>query len=188
MRLQDLANKEIVSGKERKGYCKGVGVSLKNYAVKYLLCSSALAAEPDFAISLSSLVQVGEQIQIRSLRPAQPKGCVRIFIGRPVYAFDGIYLGQVADLVMQDFTVTRLVSDRNVVYPVTAIAACFDAVILKREQPYPVGQRIPAPMRFLASDEKSALVTKSVLRAAIRKSSLIRLTLSLPPFARNEEL
>ncbi len=183
MFLKDLVDKEIFSGKTLKGYCRGVGVSLKTHAVKYLLCASSPAEEPDFAISVSSVVEVGEQIKIISLRPVVPKNCVRIFIDRPIYAFDGIYLGKVADLAMQNFTASRLVSDRGNVYPVTSVTACFDAVILKKEPPYPIGQRIPTPMLSLANDKKSALVTKSVLKCAMGKSALVQLTLSLPPFA-----
>ncbi len=187
MFLNDITDKEIISSKTVKGYCRGVGISLKSHAVKYLLCASNPLAEPDFAISAASVENIGEQIRISSLRPLSPKNCVRIFIGRPVYAFDGVYLGNVADLDIRDFVATELYTDQNACYPISSVTACFDAVILKKQPPYPIGQRIPAPLLPLLSEKKSPIVTKPVLRAAIRKSSLIKFTLSLPPFSLFEE-
>ncbi len=190
MFLKELTNKEILSGKSPKGYCRGVGVSLKSHAVKYLLCggSPAPAADTDFSVSTSSVTNVGEQIQLSQLRPVFPKNCVRIVIGRPVYSFDGAYLGNVTDLAMQGFAATTLFTDQNVAYPITSVTACKDAVILKREQPYPLGQRIPAPLLFLSSEQKSPLVTKQALKRAIREGRLITLTLSLPPFGLHSPL
>ncbi len=184
MFLKELTNKEILSGSTPKGYCRGVGVSLKSHAVKYLLCggSPAPAADTDFSVSTAAIVNVGEQIQLTKLRPLFPKSCVRIFIGRPVYSYDGAYLGSVKDLAMQGFAATTLYTDQGAAYPITSITACKDAVILKREQPFPLGQRIPAPLLSLSSEQKSPLVTKQVLRRAIREGKLIQLTLSLPPF------
>ncbi len=185
MFLKDLTGKEILSGKTCKGYCRGVGVSLKTHTVKYLLCASTQNGEADFALSTTAIAEIGEQIRMSTLRPLLPRNCVRIFIGRPIYAFDGIYLGQVEDLVMEGFVATQLLSSKKILYPVNAITACFDAVILKKEQPYPLGQRIPAPLLPLVTDKNSSVVTKPILRTAIQKSSLIKLTLSLPPFTLN---
>ncbi len=183
MLLTQLVNKEIFSGSVRKGYFRGVGISLKSYAVKYLLCSVAPSAEADFAVPTTAVEEVGESVVLKRLRPVFPKNCARIFIGRPVYSVDGVYLGCVADLALQNFTAAYLYTDRGESYPVTAIAACLDAVLLKKEQPYPLGQRLPEPIRYELTDKQDALVTRQILRAAIEQGSLIRLTLSLPPFA-----
>ncbi len=188
MLLSSLVNKEILSGKTVKGVCLGVGISLKNYTVKYLLCASAQnASSPDFAVSVSAVERIDDCVRLTKLRPLHPQNCARIFLGRPIYAFDGVFLGTVADLLVKDFTATDLFSDQNIRYPVSGITACHDAVILKKEQPYPLGQRIPAPLLHLAND-KNSLVTKPVLRAAIGKGTLIKLTLSLPPFSTQELL
>ncbi len=181
MFLTDLAHKEILSGKVPKGVCRGVGISLKSHAVKYLLCASG-SSDTDFSVSASAVEGVGEYVVLSKLRPLFPKNCARVFIGRPVYAFDGAYLGTVADLEIKNFVATNLFTDQGSVYPVSAITACGDAVILKREQPFPLGQRIPAPFLPLLTEKKDSVITKPVLRTAIRKGKLVRLTLSLPPF------
>ena len=82
---------------------------------------------------------------------------------------------------------TRLLTDRGDVFPITSVFACADAVILRKEPPYPLGQRIPAPLLPIVSDKSEALVTKPILRAAIQKRALVKLTLSLPPFNLEEQ-
>ena len=185
MFLKELTNKEIYSAQTAKGFCRGVGISLKSHAVKYLLCASGKSAAADFSVSTGSIDSIGSEIILSKLRPLFPRNCARIFIGRPVYSYEGIYLGKVSDLEIQNFVATRLFTDQNIAYPVSAITACTDAVILKREQPYPLGQRIPAPLLSTFSNKKSPLVTKQILREAIRRENLIKLTLSLPPFQIN---
>ncbi len=182
MQLKALVNKEILVGKNVKGYCRGVAISLKSHAVKYLLCAAAPYAEVDFALSTAYVEEVGEQIRLSCLRPVLPKNCAKIFISRPVYSADGVYLGNIADLQLQDFTATYLYTDQNERYPVSAIVAGQDALLLKREQPFPLGNRIPAPLLSLFTDKKDGLITKPVLRAAIGQGTLLRLTLSLSPF------
>ncbi len=182
MFLKDLTNKEILSGKQPKGVCRGVGISLKSHAVKYLLCASSATADTDFSVSTAAVDRIDERITLSKLRPVFPKNCVKLFLGRPVYSFDGAYLGKVTDLELQGFTATNLFTDQDAVYPINAITASQDAVILKKEQPYPIGQRIPAPLLPLVTDKAGSVVTKPILRAAIRKGALIKLTLSLPPF------
>ncbi len=185
MFLSQLVNKQIFSGPTPKGVCRGVGISLKSHAVKYLLCASSTSSETDFSVSASAVEQIGTSISLSKIRPLFPKNCARIFLGRPVYAFDGAYLGNVSDLQLRDFVATTLFTDQNEAYPVTSILACQDAVLLKREPPYPIGQRVPTPFLSLLSDKNDGVVTKTILRAAIEKNTLIKLTLSLPPFALN---
>ncbi len=182
MFLKELTNKEILSGKSVKGVCRGVGISLKSHAVKYLLCADTPTADVQFSVSVSAVENVDEQIRLSSLRPLMPSRCIHLCIGRPVYSFEGAYLGRVSDLAMQDFTATYLFTDKNAVYPITSVTACRDAVLLKKESPFPIGQRIPAPFLYLTSDKKDGVITKPILRAAIAKSNLVKLTLALPPF------
>jgi hypothetical protein len=83
---------------------------------------------------------------------------------------------------IKDFIATKLITSEGEEYPVNGITACADAVLMRKEQPFPIGQRIPAPMLSRLTDKTDGLVTKPLLRTAIQKSSLIKLTLSLPPY------
>ncbi|MBR2442447.1 MAG: hypothetical protein IKB20_05225 [Clostridia bacterium] len=187
MFLKDITNKPVFANGCLQGVCRGVGISLKTYAVKYLLCASTpTQSATDFAVGVSAIESVQNEIRLSRLRVVYPKSCAKIFIGAPVYSFEGGYLGKVADLQIRDFVATSLVTDQGERFSVASLYACSDAVILKKEQPYPLGQRIPAPMLSLVECKKEAVVTKPVLRAAIRQKALINLTLSLPPF--NAEL
>ncbi len=185
MFLQELVNKEIFSGKNAKGICRGVGISLKSHAVKYLLCASTPTATHggDFSVSTSAVERIEEGVFLTKLRPLFPKNCARVFLGCPIYSFDGVFLGNLTDLEMKGFAATQIFTDQATAYPVTAITACKDALILKREQPFPLGQRVPTPLLPLVTDKKDAVVTKPLLRTAIQNGALVKLTLSLPPFS-----
>ena len=183
MKLSDLTEKNVYTNKTFQGVCRGVGLSLKSHAVRYLLCASiSTQSVTDFSIGVNTVADVGDRILLSRLRPCSPKGCARIAIGLPVYAFEGSYLGKVADLDLYDFTATTLYTDRGDSFPITSIFACSDAVILRKEQPFPLGQRIPAPLLPLVTEKNDGVVTKQILRAAMEKGALIRLTLALPPF------
>ena len=183
MKLSDLNEKSIYVNKTFRGVCRGVGLSLKSHAVKYLLCaSSSTQNSTDFSVGINSVNEIGETISLSRLRPAYPKGCAKIAIGLPVYSFEGGYLGEVIDLDIRDFIATRLTTDRGESFPITSVFACCDAVILRKEQPYPLGQRIPAPILPLVTDKSEGVVTKPILRAALAKGALVRFTLALPPF------
>ncbi len=182
MFLTQLTDREIIVGKTQKGVCQGVGISLKTQAVKYLLCASSSTSRARFAVPVSAVEGVGEQIVLSRLRPVFPKNCACLFLHLPVYGFDGAFLGEVLNLELKDFIATNLITSEGE-YPANAITACADAVLLKKEQPFPIGQRIPAPMLSLVTDKKDSVVTKPILRTAIEKRALIGFTLSLPPFA-----
>ena len=188
MLLSELTNKKLFVNNSHRGTCRGIGLSLKSYTVRYLLCASTYAQDDavDFSINTSAITSIEEHIQLTRLRSVFPKSCVKIFIGRPVYSFEGIFLGEVSDLEMQDFIATRLFTSRGETYPITSVTACSDAVILKKEQPYPIGQRIPAPILSHYTEKSEAVITKPILRGAIQKGELIKLTLSLPPFRIDE--
>ena len=186
MLLSDLTQKPVYVGKTFRGVCLGVAVSLKTYAVKYLLCSSnpkPNSSHADFAVAVSSVLEISDTILLSKLRSAVPRACAKFFLYRPVFSDEGAYLGNISDLELRDFIATQFFTDRGESLPITAIAACSDAVILKKEQPYPLGQRIPAPVIALFTDKPDAVVTKPVLRSAIANCRLLKLTLSLPPFS-----
>jgi sporulation protein YlmC with PRC-barrel domain len=184
MKLSDLCEKSIYTNKAFQGICRGVGLSLKSHAVRYLLCASTpTQMGTDFSVGVNAVTEVNERILLSRLRPASPKGCAKIAIGLPVYSFEGGFLGMVTDLDLFDFTATTLYTDRGDSFPITSIFACSDAVILRKEQPYPLGQRIPAPLLSLVTDKSDGVVTKPILRTAIEKGSLVKLTLALPPFS-----
>ena len=183
MFLSTLTGKTLYLNKIPRGVVKGVGVSLKNHAVKHLLCGNPHSARTHFALPISAIVSIDENVHLSRLRPVLPKNCACLFIGLPVYAYNGGYLGKITELEINNFVATLLHTDTGLEFPVSAIAACSDAVLLKKEQPYPLGQRIPAPFISLLSAKQDGVITKPVLRAAMQKNSLVKLTLALPPFA-----
>lgn len=187
MKLSQLHEKSIFVGKNFRGVCRGVALSLKSQSVKYLLCASTQTqTATDFSVGISAVTEIAEDVRLSRLRPCYPKNCAKISIGLPVYSFEGGFIGVVEDMDMRDFVATKLYTDRGNVIPITSVFACSDAVILRKEQAYPLGQRIPTPMISSFTDKSEALVTKPLLRAAIRDKSLIKLTLSLPPFNMEE--
>ena len=176
MKLSDLCDKNIYTSKTFQGVCRGVALSLKSHAVRYLLCASTpTQSNTDFSVGVQSVVEIADRIFLSRLRPASPKGCAKIAVGLPVYSFEGGFLGTVADLDLFDFTATTLYTDRGESFPVTSIFACSDAVILRKEPPYPLGQRIPAPLLSLFTDKSDGLVTKPILHTAIEKKALVKL-------------
>ena len=182
MFISDYINKTILVNKQPRGVCLGIGFSLKNQAVKYLLCAADTSKTP-FSISLTAVEDVADCITLSRLRAVLPTNCARITIGAPLYSYDGDFLGYLADVEIKDGTLFRLCTDRHQSYPATAIFACNDAVILRKEQPFPLGQRVPAPILLHISDRTDGFVTRPLLRTAIERGALIKLTLSLPPFS-----
>ena len=177
MLLSDFVEKSVYIGKNLRGVCLAVGVSLKSCAVKYLRCASVATYNPlrpriDFSVPVSAVESVSDgAIRLSRLRPVYPKNCTSVFINRPVYSDGGAYLGCVTDIDLHDFTATRLFTDANKSYPFSAVYAYADAVILRKTQVYPLGQLT-----------RSGFVTKPLLKKAIEEKTFIRLTLSLPPF------
>lgn len=184
MLLSEIVGKNVYSGKALRGVCRGVCLSLKSRAVKYLLCSSEPAQNDytEFSVGISCIGAVEDAVILKRLRTAIPKNCVRFFTGRPVYSEEGAYLGITSDLVMENFTATKLVTDSGKIYSTAAIAALGDAVILRKEPVFPLGALVneeiparPAPIR------EGTLVTRGTLRAAMASGQLIRLTTALLP-------
>ena len=156
-----------------RGTCNQLGVSLKTGMIKYLFCSTNPREE--FAVNASAILAIEAfRIQLSSLRPVIPKNAVKLYIGLPVYAFTGVYLGAIKKIQCENMRVTALITDKNALIPFSAVLSCADAVILRKNLPYPLGQRIPAPTL--------QVITRSVLKNAIAEKNLIKLTLSLAPF------
>ncbi len=182
MYLSDYVNKPILVGKEQRGVCLGIGFSLKTQALKCLLCAPTSQQSPTFAVGISAVQCVAEHVVLPRLRTVLPTGCARLTFGMPIYAYDGGFLGKIIDAEFANNLLLHVFTDKNERFPATAIFACNDALILRKNMPYPLGQRVPAPIICQINDKMDGLVTRPLLRTAIAKGALIKLTLSLPPF------
>lgn len=169
----NIIPKTIYLNKTPRGQCQSIGFSSKTGTIKYLFCSTYERA--DFVINTNSVLSVHEYgIELSHLRPVVPKNTLKIFLGQPVYTYNGIDLGNILAIKQENFILQTIVTDKNIRIPFTAIQACNDAVILRKKLPYPLGQRIPATT--------PQTVTRPILRSAIQEKSLIKFTLSLAPF------
>ncbi len=182
MKLSDLIGKSVYAGSKRRGVCKGVGVSLKSGAIKYLFCSAS-SGRTEFCVNVSSIEELDEEIYLSRLRPVFPKNAAKILLGLPVYTDEGVFWGNVKDMETDLFTALYLETDKGERFLCQHIAACTDAILLRKKPPYPIGQRIPAPVVSDIFQNDEAVVSRSNLREAIEKGALIKLTLSLAPFA-----
>lgn len=182
MKLSMLIGKSVYAGSKRRGTCQGVGLSLKSGEIKYLFCS-APKGRTDFCVNVSAIEEIDEEIYLSRLRPVFPKSAVKIVLGLPVYTDEGVFLGNVADMETDDFLALHLETNKGERFPVSRITACIDAILLRKKQPYPIGQRIPAPTVSEIFQNGETIVSRSNLRNAIEKGALIKLTLSLAPFA-----
>ncbi len=185
MLLSEITQKNIYVGKNYKGVCLGIGISIKTQTVKYLLCATkpnTSAFHADFAVNISALESVSSNLYLSSARAAQGRSAAKLFIGLPVFYNDGTFLGNLQDVEMENFAAINLLTSNGEVFSVSQITASQDALILKKEQPFPIGQRIPAPVVSRFFDKNTPVVTKSALRESMQKGALIKLTLSLPPF------
>lgn len=188
MLLSDLIQKTVYAGITPKGKCVGIGISLKSYAAKYLLCSSSQnSVRSDFCVNVSAIEEIDDAIYLTHLRPAFPKSCAKIFLGHPIYRENGTFIGNLLDAEIENGTVTHLLTTQGEKLSTACVSAVSDAVILKKQRPYPIGQRIPAPIVSYFLDKNDDFVNKTNLRTAIKKGCLIKLTLSLPPFSLSME-
>ncbi len=181
MKLSQLIGKSVYASAKRRGVCQGIGISLKNGEVKYLFCR-ATNGRNDFFVNVSAIEELDEEIYLSRLRPLLPRSATTILPGLPIYSAEGTFLGNVADMPLHDFTTFCIETDTGERIPLSAVAACTDAVLLRKKQPYPIGQRIPAPMVSEIFQKSERLVSRSNLRESIQKGALIKLTLSLAPF------
>ena len=185
MLLSQIVGKNVFSGKSLKGTCRGVSISLKSRAVKYLLCSRETAQNNDyteFSVSVGCIASVEDAVILKRMRVSEPKNCARFFTGRPVYSEEGAYLGIASDLVMENFTATKLVTDTGKSYPAAAISALGDAVLLKREPLFPLGSLVTADLPASPDVIRAGtVISRATLKSAITSGCLIRLTLSALP-------
>lgn len=185
MLLSSLIDTFVFSGKTLRGFVRGIGFSQKNGKVKYLFCCIREKGKtPDFALNASRFLQPTIQPQTNSLRPVLPKACAKLFPLMPLYSINGEFLGRLIDAEIENGMLTTLISEHNIRYSFQEIFACADAIILRKKQAYPLGQPIPN----LSVKNASAVVTKPLLKNAIKKGKLISFTLSLPPFQSRTKL
>lgn len=184
MLLSSLLQKRVVVGSRAVGVCLGIGFSLKTHTVKYLLCAAKENARfPDFAVGVNAVASISDEIRLTRLRAVFPRSCAKVCYGLPVYSYEGIKLGAVRDMEILQGAVVKLFSDNGKSFPAAALFACGDAVILRKELPFPLGQPLSDEAKKRFPDSGPA-VTKALLRKAAKKGKLIELTLSLPPFYR----
>ena len=187
MLLSQLFFKTITTDETTRGKVVGIGFSLKSGKIKHLLCSTQSQPQidlprTDFAVNTSAITAVADKISLSRIRPIIPKTKTALFPHLPVYSQNGIFLGNLSDGKIKDFVLVQLCTDKNYAFPTSSIAVCHDAIFLRKEKPYPLGQRIPSPMLSQLQGEKTS-VTKPLLQRALRQGTLVKLTLSLPPFA-----
>ena len=186
MLLSQLFQKIIYTDETPCALVVGVGFSLKNYTIKHLLCSTQIKKDKDmhlhdFAVNVSAISSVADGISLPRLRPVLPQSAAKLFPNLPVYSHNGTFLGNLTDGEITNYTITSLSTDSNHLFQPSSIAICKDAVFLRKEQPYPLGQRVPSPLLSQLQCSETS-VTKPLLRRALRQGALVKLTLSLPPF------
>ncbi len=173
MLLSNFVDKTLVLNKTPRGKCFGVGISSKNKSLKYLFC--ATDGKDEFALPVTALASFSDNALFLSrLRPLLPKPCAKLFLGTPVFSAEGKFLGRLTNVEFQNHRAVRIFTDTNGCFPCSSIAVIADAILLRKPQPYPLGQPL--------NNKNDPLVTKRILRNSIRNQSLIHLTLSLPPF------
>ncbi len=186
MLLSELIGKPVYCGNVIRGTLCGVCLSLSTRAVKYLLCKTTeKPANTEFCVSVFNVEKLNDGVYLKRIKAVLPKNCARVFLNRPVYTEQGEYLGYFSDLQLDDFVATYLFTGDGKRFPASALSAVSDALILKKPPIYPIGQRIPAsPILDYISKigQGSPVVTRSVLKTAIKSKKLISLTLSLAPF------
>lgn len=180
MFLSELVGKKIYSAGKIRGICRGVGLTVKSRAVKYLICVD-IASERELFLSLNAIAEISENgIRLKAFRPTAPQSISRLFSSRPVYDETGEYLGIVVDLEIENGVATALITDTGSVYSAYSLTAVSDAVLLKRRLSFPLGEKTPA---FFKRQTGVPVLSKALLKHAIEKGELIRLTLALPLFS-----
>ena len=168
-----IITKTIHFNDSPRGICRALGVSLKTGIIKYLFCKTDDGAE--FAINATALSSVTPfSLLCSTLRPVIPKNAVKLFLGQPVYAPNGKFLGNLTAVKQDGLRVLSLTTSQKTTFPLQCVGACDDAIILRKKLPYPLGQRVHTPTK--------QCVTRPLLRTAIAQNELIQFTLSLAPF------
>lgn len=177
MLLTQLLYKTLIFDKTPRGKCFAVGISIKTKSVKYLFCrteENLKTSSTEFILPIDAVASFSENALFLSrLRPILPKSCIKLTLGLPVYNSDGTFIGHVDNVHLHNYVASAIQLDNGVCCLFSDVTALSDAVILRKPQPYPIGQALPNQEDF---------VTKQTLRKAVSEQSLIQLTLSLPPF------
>ncbi len=183
MRLSELIGKPVFVGDKQRGTFQGVFLSPKYKTVKYLLCNiDQKNAKTALAVSVSCVERFEECIVLKRIRSTLPKNAVLFKMGCPAYTEEGTYLGVTLDVEIYNLTATDFFTESGR-FSATAVCAIGDAVLMKKEQPYPIGQRIPAhTLLQLSLPSNVTLVSKPILKNVIKAGRLVSFTLSLPPF------
>ena len=154
MLLSSIVQKSLYYAKEIRGTCLGLGVSAKNGACKYLICSTNRAPKHlekngDFVLNFTAFQHADDyQLFLSSFRPVVQKNCIKLFLSLPTYSYDGIFLGNLKDAEVIDGFVVSLLTDKGKSIPFSFVSAISDAIILQKSKPYPIGQHVPAQSKF----------------------------------------
>lgn len=190
MLLSQMLYKNIEIRSMPNAIAIAVGISPKNFTVKYVFFGDTSnrnflknSTETKFALNFSALQTITPvSLQFSSLRPVLPKAYFTLSLQKPVYSQKGEFLGSLQDATIENGILTNISTEQKHYNPIE-IFSISDAIIIKKSAPFPLGQRIPAPNEYPFCTEKDTLVSKSILRRAIKNGKLIRLTLSLSPFS-----
>ena len=141
MFLSELIGKTIFTQSKPVGVCRGIALSLKTRAIKYLAYqkNSDHLDGVEFFLPVSAVVSIDENgVCIDKSRSVIPKNVRRLSCGKPVYSETGAYLGIVTDLLIENFYALEIVTDRGV-HSALCLFAIGDAVIVKAPPYFPLG-------------------------------------------------
>ena len=180
MFLSSLINKRIIANHTPRGICVGVGISKKDGAVKYLCCSETHNEQARFFVPFRSISAIDNEALItEKLRVVFPAKCLYLYLGLPVYTLQGVLLGTLENAQWENGMLSCLTVDGKTL-PFSIVYAVQNIILVQPTIRFPLGQRIPAP--FLEKNNRSPIITKRFLKESVQSGTLIRLTLSLPPF------
>ena len=185
MLLSTWINSPVFVGEKQRGVLRNVFLSTKSKQIKYLQCTiQQRGIQSQLVVSVNAIERMDNNgIFLKRARSTLPKNAVLFQPNCPIYAENGVRLGVACDLRLQGLTAITLLTE-NAQFPTTGIIAIGDAILLKNE-PYPIGQRIPAPLLSqFSTNQQDLLITRSILKTARKAGKLINLTLALPPFAK----
>lgn len=166
MFLHELEGKNIHTAKKLHGICKGVAVRIKSQKIHYLYCENA--EKQSFFLPVSTIKSVEEEgIMLKKMQPA-PLNLPILSTQKPVYLQEGIFLGRVQDVRIDNWKITQIIlEDKS--YSSLCITALSDALLLKKAPPFPLG----------CVTKEGEIITRTLLKQAVKEGRLISLTTSL---------
>lgn len=181
MFLTSIIHKRIIVNNTPRGICVGVGISKKDGTIKQLICVELDNRATHFHVPFSLVTFIKEDaVHLQKLRAVTPAKCAVLTLNKPVYTNRGDSLGllQNAEWINGQLAVLSI-NGKSI--PYSSICAVSDAILVRQNPTFPLGQRIPVSHLNEFQLDKN-IVTKSVLKRSLARRSLIRLTLSLSPF------